>query len=200
MQTDFLVADIDTGQPIPRASVVIVDQNNTTTGAGAIAGDDGYVYLNSPYLDNLSYNLMVSSIGYQTQVVDAQDANTLGVNLKKAAQNLPAVVITAKPKTTTGNQTVVYAGLGLLGLLLLTSKKKKVSGIDQSTLLTVAVVGVGGYLIVKTMTKPAVTQPQVIYQQPALSQIQPSQGNSTSAIISSAGGAAAGILTAISNF
>jgi CarboxypepD_reg-like domain len=160
------VVDSKTKNGIPGASVVVVDGNGTPTTVGTVCDANGNFVLQSTLLDNALYALDFSSVGYIDAIVDpsAVAANNNQVPLDPVSAALPAVTITP----TSGSVSPVFLlGLGVLGVLAFSGgSKNKVGAVDSKTLLTVAAVGVGGFLFYNMITKgtllPSTSTPAII--------------------------------------
>jgi hypothetical protein len=119
------VVDSQTGLPIPYASIELIDQNGIFLGAGTSADVDGNFALDSLMIKPGSF-LKITSSGYQgaaftyEQFTIDKDA---AFALSRDNVELPEVIITAAKKAVEKNKNLVYAGLGILAIYLLTKKK-----------------------------------------------------------------------------
>lgn len=111
--TTFAIAQNITGriideqsQPMPFANVVLVNRVDSTFIAGAVTKDDGTFTIETEKQDDL---LKVSSIGYITRFIDAQQGNVGDIQMQPDTQTLGEVTVKGyRPqyKMTTGGMTV----------------------------------------------------------------------------------------------
>ena len=93
-------------QPMQFANVVLVNRTDSTFIAGAVTKDDGTFTIETDKQDDL---LKVSSIGYITRFIDAQQGNVGDIQMQPDTQTLGEVTVKGyRPqyKMTTGGMTV----------------------------------------------------------------------------------------------
>ena len=93
-------------QPMPFANVVLVNRTDSVFIAGAVTKDDGTFTIETEKQDDL---LKVSSIGYITRFIDAQQGNVGDIQMQPDTQTLGEVTVKGyRPqyKMTTGGMTV----------------------------------------------------------------------------------------------
>lgn len=119
------IVDQNTGNPIPYASVELIDQEGTFLGAGTSADVDGNFALDSLMMLPGTF-LRVTSSGYNGAAF-SYDQYSIDKNiafaLTRNTVELPPVVITAIKKTVKDNKGLIYAGLIVLGAYFLIRKK-----------------------------------------------------------------------------
>lgn len=102
MTVTGLVFDAMTGQPIPAATIAVIGSDGQMTGEGTVADVNGNFSLSvgSPN----DSQLQISSIGYQTNVLDPYGVEENGqVSLFPSTTQLPGVTITAKAPNNSGS-------------------------------------------------------------------------------------------------
>jgi len=119
------VVDSLTGDPIPYASIELIDSNGVFLGAATTADVAGNFALDSLMMKPGTF-LKITSSGYsgaaftfEQYSIDKNAAFALARNTIE----LPEVVITAAKKAIDKNKNLIYAGVGLLAIYLLTRKK-----------------------------------------------------------------------------
>jgi hypothetical protein len=150
------VYDLTTNQPVPSASVSVVNSNGNALGGGAIANASGTFTITSSLLDS-GAQLLVTSVGYQPVIADPYAIQASGnVGLIESAQTLPAAVVT--PGSGSGSASTNYlpyllGGAALLFLLWPGKKKKSIGdvGFDYTKLAITGGVLVGGYFAGKAI-------------------------------------------------
>ena len=93
-------------QPMPFANVVLVNRTDSAFIAGAVTKDDGTFTIETEKQDDL---LKVSSVGYITRFIDAQQGNVGDIQMQPDTQTLGEVTVKGyRPqyKMTTGGMTV----------------------------------------------------------------------------------------------
>jgi carboxypeptidase-like protein len=180
MQVQAQIIDGNTGQPL----------------AGATISIDGTAMAQSDANGNFSINTsgtnaVISYVGYDPANLTVEALSGTGqLYLYPTAAALPEVTVVAQ--AIKKNPIPFAAALGV-GILLL-NKKKKVSGIDTSTLLLVG----GGLLAAYFLMKPAAVAP--VQSAPIYNPVASgASGNSTAAIISASGSTASALINAFSN-
>ena len=144
------ILDASTKQPIPAASIVVVDAHNMNTGQGVAADDGGYFVLSSPVLDN-GGALVVSAVDYQSVITDPSlVVETNEVELHRSGATLPTAVVTAKAPAKNAAIPILLGGGLLLALASDKKKKGKMSGVgvDWTRIAIAGGVLVGGYFLV----------------------------------------------------
>jgi hypothetical protein len=109
------------GQPIPSASIQVVDGNFDLTGEGTAANGQGFFFL---YINELlfPYGLNVSSVGYKSTVVKLSTfVNNSTVILAENVVDLPPVVVTSG----SSNKNLWLIALAGGAFILLNDDKKK---------------------------------------------------------------------------
>lgn len=119
--------DSITAQPVPGASVIIVDAGGSPTGKGTAADNNGAFVLDSTLLDQAGNQVQITSQGYQGILISPATLLTVGgVGLDTAADELQAAVITAKRKAP--SSWMIIAGLGALALIIYMAERKTKKG------------------------------------------------------------------------
>ncbi len=178
-------------------SAQIIDGNNGTPLPGATISIDGIAVAQSDSKGNFSFdttgtNAVISYVGYAPASISVYSlAGTGQLYLYPSTTDLPIVTVVAN--TVKKNPLPFAAGLG--ALIFIMQKKKRVSGIDTSTLLLVGGGLLAAYFIMSKPAAPVVATPVYTPQQ-----LLNNSGNSTASIISASGSAVSNILTAFSNF
>lgn len=109
-----------TGQPVPGASVEVVNKDGVYLGQGVAASNDGKFTLTSSLLPG-NY-LSVSSVGYDTVIIEADlFINYLYREILLPVKSLEEVIITAGAK----KNWLIWLVVGGLILLALGKKKKR---------------------------------------------------------------------------
>jgi len=141
------------GQPIPFASIEILDGYFVPTGEGTSANSNGYFFLNVDP-NNEPYSIYATSVGYKPLGIKISSwVNGSIITLQINPLELPPVVVTS------GSQSQWKALLLLLPLLLVLNKKKrgKVSGIKQTfnglPMWAKGIIAVGGGFVAYTTVK-----------------------------------------------
>jgi hypothetical protein len=137
------------GQPIPSASIQVVDGNFDLTGEGTAANSIGFFSL---YINELlyPYGLNVSSVGYKSTVVKLSTFTNNGtIILAENVVDLPPVVVTSGSKN---NYLLLIALAGGAFIILNDDKKKKVSGTEKINPNTVLLIG-GGLIGITVINK-----------------------------------------------
>jgi len=119
------IADYNSGNPIPFASIELIDRNGIFLGAGTSADVDGNFSIDSVMMAPGTF-LKITSSGYKSQAIDFDTYSkdeTQTFYLVPDVVELPEVVITAIKKGFTDNKNLIYVGLALGALYLLTRKK-----------------------------------------------------------------------------
>lgn len=88
----------ETKEPLPYASVVLVNMNGEQVGPGYVADDDGYVEIDSTQLDQQGILIQASAAGYDSNIFYPEEWNlpqgfAIYPNKKTVLDN---VVVTAK--------------------------------------------------------------------------------------------------------
>lgn len=119
------VVDSLTGNPIPYASVELIDTDGIFLGAGTTADVAGNFALDSLMIKPGTF-LKITSSGYNGAAfsydqfsVDKNAAFALTQNTIE----LPEIVVTAAKKAIDKNKTLIFAGLGILAVYLLSKKR-----------------------------------------------------------------------------
>ena len=87
----------ENGQPMPFVNVVLLTLPDSTFVQGAMTDDQGHFHIVTPENDGL---LKVSSVGYETQFLNAQGANGIVIRMNEASLMLGEVVVKSQlPKT-----------------------------------------------------------------------------------------------------
>lgn len=144
------VYDTLTRDPLPGASIAVVNQVGTPTGGGVVSGADGEFTITDSELD-AGGQLLISYVGYQPVTISPSTANATGfIGLDPNPDTLQAAVVT--PATAKkSNMWPWLLGGGALLLLASSGKKKgKVSGTGHEV-VDIALVGgaiAGAYFLV----------------------------------------------------
>jgi uncharacterized membrane protein len=144
--------DWNTAEGLPAASLTIVDSTGTATSTGTAAAANGGFSLNSGLLDQPGYKVMVSSVGYQSALVDPTTLKLAGgVGLQPQSDDLAAAVVTAARKIPSWYYVVGLAGLAVILVYATDKGKKKLGAMDQKEWMGLALKGgiaVGVYFLV----------------------------------------------------
>jgi hypothetical protein len=119
------VIDSLTGKPIPYASVELIDGDGIFLGAGTTADVAGNFALDSLMMKPGTF-LKITSSGYNGAAFSYDQYsvdNNAAFALSQNTIELPEVVITATKKAIDKNKNLIFAGLGILAVYLLTKKK-----------------------------------------------------------------------------
>jgi hypothetical protein len=130
------------GQPIPSASIQVIDGNFDYTGEGTAANSDGFFSL---YVNELlsPYGLSISSVGYKPTVVRLSSFVNLSViTLATNVVDLPPVVVTSGSDNNKYLWLIALAG-GAFILLNDDKKGRRVNGTGKVDTNTVLLVGGG---------------------------------------------------------
>lgn len=152
MEVNFTVTDNSNNSPIYMAEVQIVNAPGTILGIAGYTDIGGNIDINSSLLDNQNNNLLITAPGYDSQLIDPQDADIYGVNLVPQTalqslipQGLPALTnavaqanngsssnaaaqtstVVKKPAVNSQNSMLTYLILGGIALLALFGLKGK---------------------------------------------------------------------------
>lgn len=119
------VVDDLTGNPIPYASIELIDNNGVFLGAGTTADVAGNFALDSLMMKPGTF-LKITSSGYNGAAFSFEqysiDKNA-AFALSRNNIELPEVVITAAKRAIDKNKTLIFAGLGILAVYLLSKKR-----------------------------------------------------------------------------
>ena len=117
------ILDANTGQGIPYATIEVTDDMGTFAGAATTSGVTGNFALDSLMMREGSF-LRITSSGYKpVSIPFSEYSNISEFKLIPDYITLDPVVITAKKKVTSNNNSAIYAALGLGALFLLLKKK-----------------------------------------------------------------------------
>jgi hypothetical protein len=138
MNLTISVVDVGTGNPVPYVGFAVnggTVQQSDKNGVFTVAVTD-------------SDNITVSDVGYSTFTVPVAiiEENNSVIQLSRLTSYLPAAVVTPQSADKTGGS-LLPLGLGVLALLALSSGKKSVGAVKKTKLLPIALLGVGGYLL-----------------------------------------------------
>jgi hypothetical protein len=153
------VYDIVTNEPVPNASLTIVNAAGSPLNGGAVADGNGVFSLTSSLLDS-GGKVLVSSVGYSSVIADpAVIASTNAIGLSESATGLPTATVTARAPVISAASTkyLPYVlGGGALVLMLWPGEKKKkavgdLGGFDYTKLAITGGILVGGYFAGKAI-------------------------------------------------
>jgi len=138
MEIAGTVVDAVTGSPLVKATITA---DGSPVGVTDATGQFDLQLSTSPSLMTFSY------VGYEDITMTPGQANNANqISMTPVPQTLPAVTVT--PSIAKANfSPLVVAGVGLGVLLLLGKGKKKVAGVDSTTILLIAGAGVAAYLL-----------------------------------------------------
>lgn len=156
MKVEGTIYDLSTGDPIPGASVSVVDASGKSTGEGVAADGNGHFLYSGTVLDSAGY-LLFTSVGYKSLLVPYGIVlEQGGVQLEKTAQELPGVVVTPSRKKASNGALLAAGTL----LVLAKAAEGKGGRIGQAEggktdwtkiILPIGIIGVG-YFLVRTIT------------------------------------------------
>lgn len=128
MELSGQIIDAGDKTPLQGATVLVVDSIGLPRFIATIADLQGYFYLNNSNIKDTD-SLQVSQATHKTvnvPVYQVDEANLTDevpqIAMVRNVVSLPPVVVTSHPPVTSKSSTTAYIGIGLLFLLLLTSK------------------------------------------------------------------------------